>query len=421
MPNALAAREEVMAIRGTSGDDTINGADDVKNTIFGLEGNDSLTGGSDNDTLYGGAGDDSLWGADGRDQLFGGAGDDLIEEGSPGDGDRLHGGNGSDTLRLFYGTFFGGGVGAFEFSFSAGYRMTTPGGSVADGFEKLDITGSDFNDTITGGRFDDFLRGWEGDDLLDGGRGDDRIFGDNGGDTMMGGKGDDSLSGGGSDDVLIGGDGDDTLIGGRSFDVFSGDDTLIGGRGADSFYGGLGSTTVSYATSRAGVYVDVPGNDCHGGDAEGDRFFDGAGGYILGSRFADTLMGAGNMDGGRGADRLIAEWGSWSMTGGAGDDVFAFTWNGEFLFNHPQVTDFRQGHDTLDLSLIDARTFASGDQAFTFIGTDAFDGKPGEVRYEVDEANGLTIIQMSMDRDGNAQHSITLQGVYTLTGEDFVL
>lgn len=289
------------------------------------------------------------------------------------------------------------------------------------------IIGTSGNDTLTGGGGDDIIAGLAGDDFLNGGDGRDQISGglgadlingENGDDLLRGGKGADTLSGGGGDDTLIGGAGDDVLIGGRNFDVFIGDDTLIGGKGADQFYGGLGTTTVSYADSRAGVSVDLPANECHGGDAEGDQFFDGAGGVLIGSSHADTLIGAGNMDGGEGNDRIVAEWGTWSVTGGAGDDVFGFTWNKQIIFNHPLVTDFDQGHDMLDLSAIDARA-KTGDQAFVFIGTDAFSGKPGELRYEI--SDGQTVIQLNMDKDADPEHVITLDGVFTLTGAEFIL
>jgi hypothetical protein len=38
--------------------------------------------------------------------------------------------------------------------------------------------------------------------------------------------------------------------------------------------------------------------------------------------------------------------------------------------------------DKIDLSPIDARTSASGNQAFTFISTESFSGQSGELRYE---------------------------------------
>jgi serralysin len=47
------------------------------------------------------------------------------------------------------------------------------------------------------------------------------------------------------------------------------------------------------------------------------------------------------------------------------------------------MRDFQSGTDKIDLSLIDADTNTAGDQAFTFVGTNAFSNKAGELRYDV--------------------------------------
>jgi hypothetical protein len=74
--------------------------------IFGLGGNDTMTGGParevfvggpGNDTLRGGGGDDRLLGQAGDDRLFGGGGNDVLD-GGPGN-DWLNGGPGLDVLR----------------------------------------------------------------------------------------------------------------------------------------------------------------------------------------------------------------------------------------------------------------------------------------------------------------------------------
>ena len=118
---------------GTDKNDSLNTTQ--HNIVFGLDGNDSLAGGTDNDLLYGGAGNDRLSGFNGNDRLDGGAGNDT-----------LYGGNGNDTLY--------GGIG------------------------------------------NDSLNGDDGDDRLEGGEGDDTLIGGNGHDTLIGGAGNDYLSGG---------------------------------------------------------------------------------------------------------------------------------------------------------------------------------------------------------------------------------
>ena len=87
-------------VHGTDGDDVINCSGSDKGLhIYGLGGNDTLTGGSGddhliggdgNDTLDGGPGDEGLHGGYGNDMLSGGAGDDLCE-GGPGEDEFIDG------------------------------------------------------------------------------------------------------------------------------------------------------------------------------------------------------------------------------------------------------------------------------------------------------------------------------------------
>jgi Ca2+-binding RTX toxin-like protein len=102
-------------IMGTNGDDILPG-DGAGNSLllFGLGGDDKLTGGSAADGLDGGAGRDKLgagngaddlYGESGRDKLKGGGGDDYLDGGQGRDklwggkdADSLHGGNGRDKF-----------------------------------------------------------------------------------------------------------------------------------------------------------------------------------------------------------------------------------------------------------------------------------------------------------------------------------
>lgn len=388
--------------------------------IKGTSSADELIGGAEDDIIKGLGGDDTLWGADGFDQILGGSGADRIDD-SVG-GDVLSGGSGVDTLRMFYGTFFGGGVGAFEFTFTPSQEMTTPYGSTADGFERVNITGSDFNDTIAGGRNDDTVRGWQGDDWLDGGKGADYLIGDNGADTLNGAGGNDLLSGGGHDDVLEGGAGNDTLVGGSVSDLYSGDDTIRGGLGADHIRIGPDVTTLLYDTSNAGVYVDLILGLGFGGEAQGDVFTRGVFGYtrLVGSEFNDFLVGGESMEGGAGDDRLSADYPTRSLTGGAGLDRFVIQFERDSYAERPTITDFDQSTgEKIDLSLIDASP-KSGPQAFEFIGSDPFSGKAGELRYQL-TGDGRTAIEMNLDKDLDVEHTVYLDGEYVLTTSDFLL
>ncbi|WP_422450650.1 calcium-binding protein [Endozoicomonas sp. ALB091] len=173
-----------MALKGTSGDDTIYAHPD-NDSVDGLEGNDVIYGREGNDTLSGSGGNDQLYGEAGNDLLDGGLGDDT-----------LIGGTGADTLQ-----------------------------------------GQDGQDNLQGEEGDDILRGGNHNDQLLGGAGQDRLYGDAGNDSLDGGSGDDELHGGDGNDVLNGGYGSDQLYGGAGDDSLTGTGHLIGGTGNDTLEG----------------------------------------------------------------------------------------------------------------------------------------------------------------------------------------
>ena len=88
--------------------------------------------------------------------------------------------------------------------------------------------------------------------------------------------------------------------------------------------------------------------------------------------------------------------------------------------NADVITDFNQAEgDVIDLSGIDA--IAGGtDDAFAFLGTGAFTGTAGELRYFV--YNGNTFVEGDVDGDGAADFMIALQSdaPIDLTAADFV-
>src|SRR5204862_322366 len=65
-----------LTYNGTAAADTMVGDYTYGNRINGLDGNDSITGGSAADTLDGGSGNDTIGGGWGNDSITGGAGDD---------------------------------------------------------------------------------------------------------------------------------------------------------------------------------------------------------------------------------------------------------------------------------------------------------------------------------------------------------
>jgi Ca2+-binding RTX toxin-like protein len=118
----------------------------------------------------------------------------------------------------------------------------------------------------------------------------------------------------------------------------------------------------------------------------------------------DTLIGsAGNdvLTGGAGLDHL---------SGGAGQDTFVFTGTNLAALdtgigaNRDVIQDFSA--DVIDLHQIDANLNTAGDEAFAFIGTNAFTAA-GQVRFFADGA-GNTIVEGNIDNNLGADFQIEL-------------
>ncbi|QZH76676.1 MAG: type I secretion C-terminal target domain-containing protein [Erythrobacter sp.] len=222
--------------------------------------------------------------------------------------------------------------------------------------------------------------------------GDDTIYGSNTADTIYGGSGADRLVGNFGEDAIHGGEGNDIINGGTNIDTLhgdGGDDLILGGIGNDVIYGGTGNDT------------------------------------LLGEANMDTLHGedgADILDGGDGVDRLIGGADRDVMTGGLRADVFAFA-DGDFAGlaanTADRITDFTvaQG-DRIDLSAVDA-ILGGTDDAFDYIGSDAFSGTAGELRWAHVGAN--TMVYMDVDGDALADYAIRLDGTVNLAEASFLL
>ncbi|MFD1343837.1 Hint domain-containing protein [Litorisediminicola beolgyonensis] len=190
---------QIEAITGTSYGDTFNASSTTSGTVlYGLEGNDTITGGSGADYIDGGIGNDTLVAGGGADTVVGGEGNDSIQ-GRAGN-DSLRGDAGNDTID--------GGAGV---------------------------------DTIEGGTGDDLLvdTGTEA-DLISGGDGNDQILSGQGNDTIDGGTGDDTLRGNEGDDLVTGGDGNDLFV----YVAGDGNDTIT-----DFNFGNTGTISDGNATN----------------------------------------------------------------------------------------------------------------------------------------------------------------------------
>ena len=157
--------------------------------MFGLNGDDEISGGEGNDFVAGNAG---------LDLLFGDAGNDVLRGGN--DADELFGGEGSDLLLADGGNDVSHGGEGVDFIFDLGGEENT-------------IYGDAGNDVLHGGNGDDTIHGGDGNDRLLGGAGDDSLYGDANADFLDGGSGRDGLFGGiDAADRLIGGSDDDRFL-----------------------------------------------------------------------------------------------------------------------------------------------------------------------------------------------------------------
>jgi Ca2+-binding RTX toxin-like protein len=142
-------------------------------------------------------------------------------------------------------------------------------------------------------------------------------------------------------------------------------------------------------------------------------------GTINGTEAADNLIGGGaneSLFGLGGDDILNGKGGADRLTGGAGSDRFIF----DSVANAKDdvIADFQVGQDKIDLRSIDADSVRKGSQKFTWIDTDAFSGKAGQLREYV-AADGHHFIAGDTNGDGVADFTIEVAGTNNLSSGDF--
>lgn len=364
----LAANVEVLMLTGNG---AINGTGNgLVNTIFGNDAANVLDGGVISD--FGG-----------YDTLAGGKGDDTyvfsqnyatIEENA---------GEGIDTL--VSGLTIDSLAEDVENLVLTGIEATTGGGNALD-------------NRITGNAMGNFLQGFDGND------------------TLSGGIGNDTLYGGAGDDVLLGGAGSDFLFGN------TGTNTLKGGGGNDNYYLGEGTDTVAEKAGEGDgdiiystISITAPQNV--------ELIFLSGNGAInaAGNAQANALYGSAgiNLLNGLGGDDVLGDFGyNDTLTGGTGADVFMFS--AQLNGGTSTVSDFKAAEkDVIRLSAIDANAFTGERDAFKFIGTAAFSGVFGQLRYE--QIGGNTFVSGDVNGDLVADFTIKLMGLMTLTLSDFQL
>ena len=193
--------------------------------------------------------------------------------------------------------------------------------------------------------------------------------------------------------VLTGTQGSQLLVG------LSGNDTITAGVGKTVIYGSAGNDTLICGSGTDFIYAGAGTNTLIGGS------------------------GVDTMTAGNGVDTLIGGTGRSIMVGGYGQDTFVFSpghTGGLTTATADSIQRFRAGTmDVINLTAFDAVLPAGSGGHLTFIGTQAFDGHAGEVRYDV-TSTGLTITA-DLTGAGVPDFMITLKNVFSLTANDFVL
>lgn len=352
-------------LAGDEGNDRIFG-DGGNDTIFGVDDDDELHGGGENDLIYGDFGQDQLFGDDGADRLVGGPGADSMSGGA---GDDIFYLEGADSLAEAVG---GGNDIAYA---SQTFQISSASYVLTAGAEIETLTAETMNAniaiTLTGNEFGQLIIGSAGHNLIDGG---------------------------GGADTLRGGFGDDLYIVDNAADIV----VELDGAGADRV-----NAKTDYSLA-AGASVETLATDNDAGTTPIALRGNEIDNRIIGNAGANALYGGAGDDrieGGGGNDRIEGGFGTDHLFGGAGADVFAFaTGDSRDVLRSdgkkymPDIIwDFVSGEDRIDLSAIDARSGTASNDAFTFIGTGAFTGHAGELRYEVRGAQLLILA----DTDGN--------------------
>jgi serralysin len=107
------------------------------------------------------------------------------------------------------------------------------------------------------------------------------------------------------------------------------------------------------------------------------------------------------------------------LSGGDGSDVFRFLSVAQSSTSAvDRITDF-SSVDTLDFSVIDANTATSFNDTFQFLGTSAFTGHAGEIRYE--HINNDVIVYADVNGDGIPDLQVHLQNLATISSSNFIL
>lgn len=287
------------------------------------------------------------------------------------------------------------------------------------------IDGRAGSDVINGGAGDDHIVAGDGDDVVFGGDGNDIIFGGAGNDHLFGGAGDDRLFGGDGDDVILGNTGEDHLNGGDGDDLLlggEGNDVLMDGAGRDKVFGGMGSDRVVASLDAADDVYDGGENSdtldySHATESLVVDLVNGvASGVEIGH---DAITGFEKVLGGREADQFILGSEAVTLTGGTGDDVFAFASAGGVQAKAAShvIMDFGVG-DRIRISEYEIfwKVDDEPEDRFEHIYRDNDDDdSPIRYRHDRDDGSDWTVIETDFEDDELWATTVTLHGRHKLS------
>ncbi|MEH2248574.1 MAG: calcium-binding protein [Nostoc sp.] len=244
------------------------------------------------------------------DYILGSNGNDTIDGGDGGN-DTIDGGAGNDLLSYNFDYYPSEGI-------TSTFNAITNIGSITIGTNVLNYKNIERLE-ITGTKYDDKIVGSNGNDTINGGTGNEGFEGTGGNDTISGGTGDDILGGTGGNNTINGGTGNDTINGGTG-----GNDTIDGGTGDDllsySVYATGGITTTINATTNIGS-ITAGTNVVSYKNIERLN--------ISGTIYDDNIVGNNGNDTFSGGVTI----GNDTIDGGTGDDLLSYDFDFLFPYN----------------------------------------------------------------------------------------
>ncbi|MEP3892145.1 MAG: hypothetical protein ABJN69_16930 [Hellea sp.] len=332
-----------------AGDDDVRGHNVASGmTIYGEDGNDTISLGTGGGFISGGAGNDRISASTSSTSnnspvtLDGGDGDDMLQANRA--VNTLNGGDGIDTVVLENGADVHLGDSTYASQNSNGNALSLTGieNAVGSHLGGETLRGTNGSNGIIGNGGDDYIEGLAGNDFLYGGDGDDEIYGGDGDDLISFGNANGSASRSDTD-YADGGDGIDTLTfeylaelrsdipdlfvspSFTGYDGFVVADIDAGTSTLDVRLGsGVMSGTFTNVENIIGTYLDdtlrggndaLIGNQLSGGLGDDKIYGFGGDDYLIGGQGDDLV------DGGAGDDIIVAGRGQDQVFGGLGFDT----------------------------------------------------------------------------------------------------